>query len=174
MNRTYLLLGNAVSLAAACFTFAGSWSRDRKRIYLYHAGQCLLSSVANLILRSISGATTLALCSLRNTLLAYDRLTKPLCCLIVLLISVFGAASNNRGLLGLFPVVATAVYSVACLYARRIKIIKLNILVNLSLWAVYDFFIMDFVACAVDGASAALALLSLFRKPPSQEGQVRV
>ena len=165
-----LLLGNAVSLGAACFTFASSWSRDRKLIYLFQAGQCLLAGVANIFFCSLSGVTTFALCTLRNVLLAYDRLTKPLCWFLVLLVSLLGIASNNRGLIGLLPVVTTAVYSVACLYVRRIRAVKLNIFVNLALWAIYDFFIMDFVACAVDSASAALALLSLFRgTPPGQE-----
>lgn len=164
-----MLLGNAVSLIAACFTLASAWSRDRRRIYLFQSGQCLLAAAANVFFASLSGVTTLLLCALRNALVAYDRLTKPLCYLFVLIVSLIGVAANNRGLLGFLPIVTTAVYSVVCLYAKRTRAIKLNIIVNLTLWAVYDFFIMDFVSCIVDASSAVLALLSLFRRAASED-----
>ena len=164
-----MLLGNAVSLIAACFTLASSWSRDRRRIYLFQAAQCFLHAVANVFFASLSGVTTLLLCALRNVLVACDRLTKPLCYGFVLIVSVIGVAANNRGLLGFLPIVTTAVYSVVCLYAKETRAIKLNIFVNLVLWAVYDFFILDVVSCVVDSSSAALALLSLFRKAPSED-----
>lgn len=155
------LLGNAVSFTAACFTLASSWSRDRRRIYLYQAAQCFLIAGANIFFASVSGVTTCLLCALRNLLLACDRLTAKRCYLLVLLVTVIGVAANNRGLLGLLPVAATAVYSVVCLRAQKTKAIKLNIVLNLVLWAVYDFFVLDYVSCAVDSVSALVALLSL-------------
>ncbi len=57
------LLGNAVSFIAACFTLASSWSRDRRRIYLYQAAQCFLIAGANIFFASVSGVTT---CLLRG------------------------------------------------------------------------------------------------------------
>jgi hypothetical protein len=155
------LLGNAVSFIAACFTLASSWSRERRKIYLFQAAQCLLLAGANIFFASLSGVTTCLLCALRNLLLAYDRLTKKRCYLLVLLVTAIGAAANNRGLLGLLPVAATAVYSVVCLRAQKTKAIKLNIVLNLLLWAVYDYFILDYVSCAVDSVSALVALASL-------------
>ena len=113
---------------------------------------------------SISGVTTFLLCALRNFLLARDRLTGGRCCLLVALVAVIGIWANNRGTLGLLPVITTSGYSMVCLYAKRTETIKLNIVVNLTLWAVYDWFILDYVAFAVDSVSALLALVSLFRR----------
>jgi Bacterial inner membrane protein. len=166
-----MLIGNLISFAAACFTLLSAWSRDRRRIYLYQAGQCLLLAVANIFFASVSGVTTYVLCTLRNLLLAYDRFTPRLCCGFVALVTALGLWANNRGLIGLLPVLTTAVYTVVCLRARRTKAIKLNIIVNLLLWAVYDFFILDYVSCVVDSVSAAAALLSLFRKAPEQAAE---
>jgi hypothetical protein len=64
---------------------------------------------------------------------------------------------------GLLPIVTTAVYTVGCLYAKRTRAIKWNLIVNLLLWAVYDAFVLDFVSCAVDAVSAIAALVSLRR-----------
>ena len=173
-EQRMLLIGNAVSFAAALFTFASAWSRDRARIYLWQAGQCLLLAVANVFFASLSGVTTFVLCAVRNFLIARDRFTGRLCVFFVAAVAAIGLAANNRGLVGLLPVVTTAVYTVACLYVRRTRAVKCNIIVNLVLWAIYDVFILDLVSCVVDGVGAVTAFLSLFRRAPEdaepQEG----
>lgn len=168
VEQRLLLFGNIVSFAAACFTIASAWSRDRRRIYLYQAGQCLLLAFANILFGSVSGVTTFALCTARNLLLAYDRFTPRRCWFFVSAVALLGLFANNRGAVGLIPVVTTALYTVVCLYAKRTRDIKLNLIVNLLLWAVYDFFILDLVSCAVDAVSAGTAVLSLFRAQDSR------
>ena len=168
VEQRLLLFGNIVSFAAACFTLASAWSRDRRRIYLYQAGQCLLLAFANILFGSVSGVTTFALCTARNLLLAYDRFTPRRCWFFVSAVALLGLFANNRGAVGLIPVVTTALYTVVCLYAKRTRDIKLNLIVNLLLWAVYDFFILDLVSCAVDAVSAGTAVLSLFRVQDSR------
>ncbi len=168
VEQRLLLFGNIVSFAAACFTLASAWSRDRRRIYLYQAGQCLLLAFANILFGSVSGVTTFALCTARNLLLAYDRFTPRRCWFFVSAVALLGLYANNRGAVGLIPVVTTALYTVVCLYAKRTRDIKLNLIVNLLLWAVYDFFILDLVSCAVDAVSAGTAVVSLFRAQDSR------
>ena len=168
VEQRLLLFGNIVSFAAACFTLASAWSRDRRRIYLYQAGQCLLLAFANILFGSVSGVTTFALCTARNLLLAYDRFTPRRCWFFVSAVALLGLFANNRGAVGLIPVVTTALYTVVCLYAKRTRDIKLNLIVNLLLWAVYDFFILDLVSCAVDAVSAGTAVVSLFRAQDSR------
>ena len=158
-----ILIGNIFAFAAACFTFLSAWSRDRKRIYLYQAAQCGVLAVANIFFASLSGVTTYALCALRNLLLMHERFTPRLCCAFVAAVAGLGLYANNRGLVGLLPVATTAVYTVGCLYAKRTRAIKWNLIVNLLLWAVYDAFVLDFVSCAVDTVSAIAALVSLRR-----------
>ena len=165
---TPVMTGNGISFAAACFTLASALSGDRKRIYLFQTVQCLLLAVANIFFFSVSGVTTFVLCAVRNLLLAYDRFTRKLCIVFVAAVAAIGLIANNRGLLGLLPVVTTALYTIVCLYAKREKAIKANMVVNLSLWAVYDIFISDYVSFAVDTGSAAAALFSIIRKQKSR------
>ena len=79
-------------------------------------------------------------------------------------VSIIGLSVNNRGLVGLIPVFTTALYTVICLYAKRRVAIKTNIIANLSLWAVYDILISDYVSFAVDTGSAIVAVISLLRR----------
>ena len=161
---TPMLVGNLCSFVAACFTMLSAWSRDRKRIYLYQAAQCLILAIANIFFASVSGTTTFLLCAARNCLIAWDRFTPRRCALFVVSVAALGLLSNNRGAVGLIPVVTTAVYTVACLYVKSTGAIKLNLTVNLSLWTVYDLFIGDYVSAGVDSVSAVTALASLMRK----------
>lgn len=166
-----LIVGNAISLAAACFTLASAWSGKRKNIFLYQAVQCFLLAVANVFFRSFSGITTLLLCAVRNVLVAYDRFTKKLCIVFVVVVAAIGLAANNRGVIGLLPVFTTALYTVLCLYVKQPKPVKLNLMTNLILWAVYDILIFDYVSFAVDTGSAVTALVSLVRKGPAEKSQ---
>ncbi|MBQ6927124.1 MAG: YgjV family protein [Oscillospiraceae bacterium] len=160
-----MLIGNIISFAGACFTLLSAWSRDRKRIYLYQAAQCLLLAIANIFFASVSGVTTCALCAVRNGLLAYDRFTARHCAVFVVAVAALGLWVNNRGPVGLLPVVTTVIYTVGCFYARRSAPIKLNMIVNLVLWTAYDLLVGDFVSAAVDSVSAVTALVSIVRGP---------
>ena len=166
-----IVAGNVISLVAAVFTFASAWSRDRKRVYLYQAVQCLIMAAANIFFFSVSGVTTFILCAIRNLLLAYDRFTGKLCIVFVILVGALGLAANNRGVIGLLPVVTTAVYTVGCLFAVRPKTIKANIAVNLTLWALYNILISDFVSFAVDAGSAGAAVISIARLDKYAKGK---
>ncbi|MBR1566479.1 MAG: YgjV family protein [Oscillospiraceae bacterium] len=163
-----ILIGNICAFVAACFTFLSAWSRDRKRIYLYQAAQCGVLAIANVFFASLSGVTTYALCTARNLLLGYERFTARRCAVFVAAVTVLGICANNRGLVGLLPVVTTAVYTVGCYYARRTPAIKWNLIANLILWAIYDAFILDLVSCAVDTVSAIAALVSIVRENKTQ------
>lgn len=161
---TPIVVGNLFSLVAACFTVLSAWSRDRKRIYLYQAAQCFILAIANIFFASPSGTTTFLLCALRNCLIARDRFTGRRCALFTLSVAALGILSNTRGPVGLIPVITTAIYSVACFYVKSARAIKLNLLVNLILWTVYELMIGDYVSAAADSVSAAAALVSLTRK----------
>lgn len=163
---SYTIAGNVISLAAAGFTLASAWSGNRKRIYLYQAAQCLLLAAANIFFRSVSGTTTFLLCAARNLFLAYDRFSGKLCAVFVFSVAAIGLLANNRGVTGLLPILTTALYTVVCLHARKPKAVKLNITANLTLWAIYDILISDYVSFAVDTGSAASALVSILRREP--------
>ena len=158
-----MLIGNIISFAGACFTLLSAWSRDRKRIYLYQAAQCLLLAIANIFFASVSGVTTYVLCAVRNCLLACDQFTARRCTLFVVAVAALGLCANNRGLAGLLPIVTTVLYTLGCFYAKRAKAIKLNMIANLVLWAVYDLLVGDYVSAVVDSVSAGAALVSMAR-----------
>ena len=96
---------------AAVFTVSSSISTGRRKIYGYQACQCAVMIAASVFFGSISGVVTFAFCVLRNLMLMNDKFTKNACIIFMILLSVTGILSNNLGIIGLIPVVATDLYT---------------------------------------------------------------
>lgn len=166
---TGLIIGNFISLIAAVFTAMSSWSRDGQRIYTFQVCQCLLLALGSVFFASYAGIVTLLVCAWRNYLASKDQLTKKWIFFCVWMILVFGLAVNNRGMIGILVVATNVIYSLGVYYARSEKAIKYNIILNLTLWIVYEVFIIDIPSAVADAAGLVSAVLSLFRPTKMQK-----
>ena len=167
---THLILANMISVGAAVFTVLSSLSSGREKIYGYQVLQCLTMALASVFFYSFSGVTTFLLCALRNYYAAHDQLTRKRLVILILMIMVLGLIANNRGLLGLLPVVTTLIYSLLSYVVRTDLHIKGNVILNLTLWAIYDFFILDMVSLVVDAGSVLVTGYALIRDRKLQAG----
>lgn len=158
-----LLIGNVISLVAVWFTAMSSWSKDRRNIYLNQVWQCLLLSLASAFFRSYTGIATLLLCAWRNYLASQGRLTKRWSLIILGLIVFFGLLVNNRGFLGYLLVLTNVIYTLGVFYTKRELSIKCNMILNMTLWMIYDIFIMDIPSGIADFVGIVTAVASLLR-----------
>lgn len=155
------IIGNGISAVAAVFTAKSSWAKDRWHIYVYQVVQCLLLAAASVFFGSYAGVVSLLACALRNWLAAKDRLTKPWLLVCLLLVLIPGIALNNRGLTGWVVIGANGIYTLGMFFARSELAIKSNIILNLSLWIVYEVLIADIPSILADGVGLAAAVVSL-------------
>lgn len=156
----FIIIGNIISLIAAVFTVSAAISKHRKQIYGFQTLECLTMAIASAFFLSFSGITTFLFNALRNALLVYDKFTKGLCILFLILLTTLGLIFNNLGLLGLMPVVTTVCYTLGTYLFHKDISIKLNSFVNLTLWAIYDFFILDYVTAIVDSIAAVCTIVA--------------
>lgn len=161
---TDLWIANGISLVAAVFTARSSWAKDAWHIYMYQVAQCLLLAVASIFFHSYAGIVTLLACALRNYLAAIGRLDRKMTALCLLLVLVPGVLLNNRGAVGAIILVANVLYTLGMYLAKGEIAIKLNMIVNLILWILYEAFILDVPSMAADGVGLVTAVASLFRK----------
>ena len=169
---TNLLIGNCISLVAAVFTCASCYVRDKKRIYFYQVGQCLILAVANLFFGSYAGIVTLALCALRNYLLGIDKFGKVSCISIASLMLVIGAAINNNGAVGWIVIIANVLYTIGGYIARREITIKLNIILDLVLWIIYEILIIDIPSLIADVIGVVIAIAAVIRALSEKKNHV--
>ena len=158
-----LIIGNILSMAGGCFTWAASLARTRKWIYLHQVFQCLLLALASVFFISWSGVTTFILCAVRNLLLSVDRFDRKACFLFVAALLIIGLPANNLGLWGLIPVLASVAYTLGGFLAKKEIPMKLNMALELILWLIYELHIKDFSSTVVDGVTIVLAAVSMVR-----------
>lgn len=161
MNR--ILIGNLISFAASLALTAGCLMKDPKKVYILQVTENLILCVSSAFFGSWSGISTLLVSTARNILLVKERYDKKMMFLFIALVTVCGVCVNNRGLIGLLPVLATVILTVCNYYAKEILAIKWSLLLNLVLWAVYFFAIMDIASGVTQVVIAVVTLISIFR-----------
>ena len=158
-----ILIGNIISFAAAVCMLWSTFSRSRKNIFLLQFFECVLLAVANVFFGSYAGVAVLLLSAARNLLVAKGLYTKPVMGVCILLTVVLSFLTNNRGFLGLVPMLATLQYTVCSLFVTSVKGTRLSILINTLFWVAYSFLIRDYSTALSDSAVLLFTAFNLVR-----------
>lgn len=150
-------------MAAALFTAKSSLARDTWHIYIYQVVQCLLLALASVFFRSWAGIISLLGCALRNYFAAIGKLDRGMTLLCLMLVLVPGILLNNRGYIGWIIIAANVIYTLGVYLAKRELAIKLNMMVNLTLWMVYELLITDIPSLIADGIGLGAAVVWVMR-----------
>lgn len=158
-----IIIGNIISLCAAGFMVASCLVSDKRRVFLFQFLECSILAVASVFFGSLAGATTLILGALRNLVVARDKFTKPVMWFFLILVTVAGLWTNTKGLVGLLPVIATVEYTFCCYYVTGDRETKYSIFVNVLLWVIYSFLILDFSTAISDSIVLLVDTAAIFR-----------
>ena len=91
--------------------------------------------------------------------------------ILILLGVALGVAFNNRGLLGWLPIVANLEYSVAVFrWKEKEKLLKAAFFVNMLMYSVFSFVIMNYVGAAANLVVAVTTVISLIRERKKETG----
>ena len=161
INR--IVLGNLISFAASLALTPGCLMKDPKKVYMLQVTENLILVVSSVCFGSWSGISTLLVSTVRNVLLVKGRFDKRMMYLFIVLVTGCGLAVNNKGLIGLLPVLATVILTVCNYYAREILAIKWSLFVNIVLWAIYFFAILDVVSGVTQVVIALVTLASIIQ-----------
>lgn len=171
MNR--ILLGNLISFLASLALTAGCLMKDPKKVYVMQVTENLILVASSVCFGSWSGISTLLVSTVRNILLVKGHFEKRMMYLFIVLVTVCGLAVNNKGVIGLLPVLATVILTVCNYYAREIVAIKWSLFVNLVLWAAYFFMIFDVISGITQVVIAVVTLGSIWQIRLEAKGEAR-
>lgn len=156
-----LIIGNCISAVASVFLAISNCAQSQKKIYLFQLLETATFCVSSIFFRSWAGLSTLLISLIRNILVVKNRLQKWHVYLFSTLVVLIGLYVNNRGALGLLPIVSTVEITFANYYAKGVPLIKISVLINTVLWAVYSFLIWDFAAGISETLISVLGAISL-------------
>lgn len=158
-----LLIANCISAVSAMFTCLSCYSKDRARIYYYQVGQCVALAIANIFFNSYAGIITLVICALRNFLLGKNIYNKYICVSLAAGMLIFGAILNNNGAVGWIVIAANFIYTLGAYFAKNELTIKLNMILDLVLWMIYEVFIIDVPSFIADSIAVVIAIIAIIR-----------
>lgn len=139
-----LIIGNIISFISAIFLGISCYAKDRKKIFTFQLFNCATYAAASYFFGTYAAITSLALCSLRSILIMKDKYTKTSAYILAASVIVLGLITNNRGFVGLLPVIASVEYNLCCYYITDPHLTRYSILINELIWVIYAFIIKDF------------------------------
>ena len=152
-----------ISFLASIALTAGCLMKDPKKVYGMQVTENVILIVSSACFGSWSGISTLLVSTVRNILLVKGMFDKRMMYLFMILVTGCGLAVNNKGLIGLLPVLATVILTVCNYYAREIMAIKWSLFINIVLWAIYFFAILDVVSGITQVVIAVVTIASIFQ-----------
>lgn len=156
-----ILIGNIISFAAAIFLAVSCVVKSRKQIFILQFMNCAVLAVASYFFGSYAAITTLALCCIRNIFIMKDKFSVPVMTVILILVIACGILTNNRGIIGLLPVIATVEYTICCHYITDVGKTRISILVNEAIWIIYSFLVLDFSTAITDIIVVTVDIVSI-------------
>ena len=139
-----VLIGNIIGLLGSIAMVISTIIKEKKKILISQSIQLTFLTISNLILNSLTGALVNIVSIIRNILTYKNKLNKFYLSIIILL-TISTLFMNNRGLIGLIPVIATLGMLVED--DRNFKII---ILLAVILWSIHDYYIKSYTTFAFD------------------------
>lgn len=139
-----VLVGNVISFIAALFMAVSCVVKERSNVFHLQFIQCVLLAVSSWFFMSNAGIVANLIASVRNLLISKGKFTKTVAVGILIISVIFGTVFNNRGIIGLLPMLANIQFAVCCYFFTGLKGTKYSIWVNVLIWIIYSFLVMDF------------------------------
>ena len=100
-----ILIGNGISLVAGIFLIISCCVNNVKKAYKYQFLESATLTISSVFFFSWTGMTSMAVSSIRNAMVYYDRLTIKWTIFFVIVAVIFGLYVNTLGLIGLLPII---------------------------------------------------------------------
>ncbi|MBO4293885.1 MAG: YgjV family protein [Alphaproteobacteria bacterium] len=140
----YLIVGNIFSFLASMCTAVSVVKKSKTDFMHWQVGNTVFAILTNVALFSYSGVTTNAVSLVRNVL-AYKNKLSFMRTLVICVISVsLGFVFNNRGLIGILPVLSSAGYTLCIYLTKNEQQLRYALIADLSLWATYYLYIRGY------------------------------
>lgn len=168
-----IIIGNLCTLLAMG---ANAFSATRKNmkgvLRAQNLGQVIYFASA-IVLRGYSAAVQNVVSILRNIVAIRNINSKAIQWILTGLALVFGIAFNNRGLMGVLPVVGNLQYTLAIFrFPDNERVVKLSFLLSSICYAVFNIVIQNYVGIAADSfvvVATAIVLLKGLKKTENEK-----
>ena len=150
MKTDLLIIGNVFSLLSAVCIAISVLKKNKKDLIWWQIIDIVFCILSNIALYTYAALTTNFVCLLRNILAYKNKLTKNTTFILLILCIIAGLCANNRGIIGLFPVLASASYTIFMFITKNEQQMRWALLVSLLLWLVHDAYVQAYPSALMD------------------------
>ena len=161
--QTHLFLGNIFSLLSAICIAVSVLKKNKNDLILWQVIDVIFCILSNIALYTFSALTTNSIALIRNLLAYKNKLTKKITWILFILCIVAGLWANNRGLIGLFPIVASASYTIFMFTTKDEQQMRWALVSNLILWFVHDIYVQAYPSALTDVVLSVWTGMQIFK-----------
>ena len=159
-----IIVGNICSLCAMVTDSVSGTRKKHSQILGIQMISQVFYAAGSIILKGYSSTAQNIVAILRNLAAMKGTKNKIIEWLLIILGVVLGAVFNNRGLLGWLPIIANLEYSIAVFrFRNNEKGLKIAFILNMLMYSVFSFAIMNYVGAAGNIIVAITTAVSLIR-----------
>ena len=137
-----LIIANIFSFIGMTLFIISSFMNTKKKMLYTQGADALFNGIACFMRGSYSGMAVNFIGSARNVLTAKGISPKWFTGLICVSLVVIGTIFNDKGLIGYLPIIASVEYTIYMALTDDIKHIRIALMINVSLWAIHDFYML--------------------------------
>ena len=155
-----IILGNVFSLCASISDTLSSSRKTAKGVLLVQCLSQVFYLASTLALKGYSAAVQNAVSIFRNLAAISKKENKLVEWILVILGVVLGLIFNNRGFMGLLPVVANLEYTLAVFrFKDNERALKIAFAICIALFMIFNVTILNFVGAITNGVVLVMTIL---------------
>ncbi|MFQ6974343.1 MAG: YgjV family protein [Streptococcus salivarius] len=161
---TIYLLAQVFSAIGALCVAISSFAKSKHKMLVWQITDYIFTAIANLLLGGYTGALTISISIIRNSLMVKKKMTKAiLTILIIIQIICRNPISISLGLIGYLPIISSVSYSLAIAITRNLQWLRWVIIENMLLWLIYDLTIQAYPAAVTDVTITLTTLVAIIK-----------
>lgn len=166
------ILAQILSFVAMVINMVAVQLKTKKQILLTIVVSNLLFVISYILLGAYVGALTCGIVAIEiiiNTILEdKGKITPKFLIIIYLIISIIIGITTFNSLIDLLPIIASILF-ILTLRQSKEKYVRLLILVNLTSWIIYDFFVKAYLAGISDLIVISSTITAIYRYDINKE-----
>lgn len=151
MDNRIIIIGNIIAFFGSGGILISTAVKSKKNILKVQTAASVFLLISDIVLSGYSGAVQDLVCILRNLTAIAGKKSKILNAFFIISGVALGVIFNNRGWLGLLPILANLQFSCVVLYPKSDDVmLKSSTFIANVCWAIYSLCIFNYVNMVVN------------------------
>ena len=160
-----IIIGNLCPLLAMGTNAISSTRKTAKGMLLFQSLSQVIYFVCAIVLKGYSAAVQNVVSIIRNTVAIKNIKNKVIEWVLIILGLALGIVFNNRGIIGLLPVIGNLQYTLAIFYLKdNERLFKISFLISLIGFVIFNIAILNIVGAIADTIVSITTIIALIKE----------